>query len=330
MLFFVTTWIITMIIGFILMPKFIRFFKSAGIVGKDVAKKNTPEVAEMGGLPVMFTFILGSLFYIALQTFYFQNSVLSIFLAALLTITLITLVGMLDDMTSLFSRQLKKKVGFRQYEKFLLPAFAAVPLMALSAGSSTMTLPFFGQVNFGILYPLAIIPLAILGASNATNMLAGLNGLEAGLGIVLLSSLGVFAYIKDGWVAASIALLFVAALISFLWYNKYPAKIFPGDSLTYTIGAVAATVAILGNIEMFALVCFIPWFLEFTLKIRSLFQAESFGKQTPEGHLKPMYNKNYSLTHVVMRLGNYKEHEIVIILIAFEALFCVLAFFLFV
>lgn len=329
MIVFIITWMFTVIAGFILVPKFIRFFKNAGIVGKDKAKDGEPEVAEMGGLPVLVTFVLGSLFYVAIQTFYIKTAVLSTFLAAILTVTLTTLVGMLDDLTSVFSRQLKKKVGFRQTEKFLLPAFAAIPLMALSAGNSSMNIPLSGVVDLGILYPLAVIPIAVIGASNATNMLAGMNGLEAGLGVILLTSLGLYSFVQTNWVATSIAFLFVAALLAFLWYNTYPARIFPGDSLTYTIGAMAAVTAILGNIEMFALVCFIPWFIEFLLKARSLFRAESFGKRISGGYLVPPYEKNYSLTHVVMRFGRMTEKRVVTILWGFEALCCLLAFLLY-
>jgi len=38
-----------------------------------------------------------------------------------------------------------------------------------------------GAVDWGIFYPLAIIPIGIVGAANAYNMLAGYNGLEAGM-----------------------------------------------------------------------------------------------------------------------------------------------------
>jgi hypothetical protein len=60
----------------------------------------------------------------------------------------------------------------------LFPIIAALPLMAIAAGETTMFIPFFGIINLGIIYSLIVIPIGVTGASNAFNMLAGFNGLE--------------------------------------------------------------------------------------------------------------------------------------------------------
>ena len=122
-----------------------------------------------------------------------------------------------------------------------------------------------------MIYPLVIVPLAVLCCSNATNFLAGFNGLEAGMGVVLHFSLGVFALMSNRLAAAALALVFATVLVSFLRYNWYPGKVFPGD-LNYTIGAVAACVAVLGNMEKFAILCFTPWVIEAVLKALSGFK----------------------------------------------------------
>jgi UDP-N-acetylglucosamine--dolichyl-phosphate N-acetylglucosaminephosphotransferase len=106
-------------------------------------------------------------------------------------------------------------------------------------------------------------------------MLAGYNGLEAGLGIIILSVMGFVAWQSGlGWVSM-LAFCMVFALIAFLKYNWYPAKIFPGDTLTYSVGALIACVAILGNMERIAIILFVPYFITFILKARSRFKAES-------------------------------------------------------
>jgi len=66
-------------------------------------------------------------------------------------------------------------------------------------------------------------------------------------------------------IAAAIAFIFVAVLIGFLMYNWAPANI-SGDSLDYTIGAVAASVAILAISSRFAYHAFLPWFADFCLE----------------------------------------------------------------
>lgn len=327
--------IIAFLVTLIVMPKMITFLNNIGMAGYDQQKKGHPKVAEMGGLIVLIGFLAGILIYISFITFSAYSSLIYTF-AATLTIIIITLIGMLDDLTARLKRSFYrerakslKRIGLKQIHKFLLPLPAALPLIAVNSGVSTINLPIIHTVDIGFFYPFFLIPLAIFGAANATNMLAGLNGLEAGMGITILTSLGIYAYIHNSMAAAAIAFIFVAGLLAFLIYNWSPAKIFPGDSLTYTIGAVAATVAIIGNIEKFAVFCFIPWFVEFALKSRNWFKAESFGKLQEDGTLRSPYEKTYSLTHVVMKSGRFKEWQISSILIITEIIICLVAFWLF-
>lgn len=308
-------------------PKFIRFLEAAGITGKDIQKRDKPTIAEMGGPAVLTGFLAGIFFFIWAKVFLYgevQNLV-ELF-AGITTILIITIIGMFDDLSSL-TRKGKidkfgnlKRIGLKQWQKPLLTLPAAIPLMAIMAGDASITVPLLGQMNVGILYPLLIVPIAIVGASNATNMLAGVNGLEAGLGAVLLATMGSYAYLHNSVAAAMIAFTFAGALLAFLWYNKYPAKIMPADSLTYSIGAVVAAVAIIGNMEKFAVYVFALWFVEFALKARSKFKAESFGVLQPDGTLKAPYPKIYSLTHAVMKIKPMKEWQVVAVLIGLQVL----------
>jgi UDP-N-acetylglucosamine--dolichyl-phosphate N-acetylglucosaminephosphotransferase len=176
-----------------------------------------------------------------------------------------------------------------------------------------------------MIYPLVLVPLAVLCCSNATNFFAGFNGLEAGMGVVLHLSLGIFALMSSKLPAAVLALVFAMALASFLRYNWFPAKVFPGD-LNYTIGAVCACVTVVGNMEKFAILCFTPWILEAVLKALSGFKAENYGILQKDGTVKPHEAKIRSLTHLVMRSGRFTEKQVTTILIALEVTVCVFAF----
>ena len=96
--------------------------------------------------------------------------------------------------------------------------------------------------------------------------------------------------------------------------------------MTYLIGAMIASIAIVGNVERFALIIFTPWFIEVILKIRVMFQAESFGILQKDGTLKAPYKKVYSLTHVVMKLGRFRERDVVLILYVIGVFFSAIAF----
>ena len=324
---------LSFVFTYLLMPYFIQFFRATGIVGRDIMKKGSPTVADMGGPGVIAGFLTGVFFYIAMVIFLFgEIPELTELLASISTILIITLIGIFDVLTTLMRQyegpgvfERMKRKGIPGWIYFFIPLPAAVPLAAVNAGVKSMVLPFIGRMELGSVYPLVLIPLAVLCCSNATNFLAGFNGLEAGMGAILHLSLGVFAVMNGRNAAALIAFTFAAALLAFLSYNWYPARVFPGD-LNYTIGAVCACVAIIGNMERFAVLCFTPWIMEAILKSLSGFQAESYGVLQEDGSVKPRNNKIRSLTHLVMKLGDFKEWQVSLIMILFEVFISVISF----
>ena len=162
----------------------------------------------------------------------------------------------------------------------------AIPLMVVNAGQHSMSIPFLGSIEFGWIYPLILIPLAVMGTTNGYNILAGYNGLEAGLGIVIFSALSIISLITGQLWLALIGGIIVFALLGFFIFNKYPSKIFPGDSLTYSLGALMACFAIFGNMEKLALILFIPFIAEGFLKLRSKLKAENFGIPNKDNSLE--------------------------------------------
>jgi len=201
----------------------------------------------------------------------------------------------------------------------LLSVLISLPIVVINAGHSVITLPFMGKVNVGIVYPFILVPLGIVGASNGFNIIAGYNGLEAGMGIIILSALGIMSYSMGNLWVAVIAFCMVAALLAFLLFNRYPARVFPGDTLTYSVGALIAIIVIIGNIEKFGLMLFSLFIIEGFLKARGKFQKESFAKVLKDGSLVNQYDKWYGLEHIaVSLLGKMKnkvyEYEVVFVL----------------
>jgi len=133
------------------------------------------------------------------------------------------------------------------------------------------------------------LPLGLLFVSNVVNMLAGTNGLSAGMSFIA-TGLGTFAILNGKIEAALIAFGLAGALLGFLKYNWYPASILPGDSMTYLCGAGLFSAMVIGNMEKFGVFIFLPWFLEFFLKLRSGFRAHSWGT-LEKGKLKPQHRK---------------------------------------
>ncbi len=314
--------IVSFLIVLYLTPWLIRYLRKIGLVVKDQNKKNKPLVPISGGIAVMAGLFMGIMIYVFFQTFYFKYHQPTIYLfAGLTTIIMITFVGFIDD---LLIKSREESSGLKQWQKPLLTLTAAIPLMVLNAGTTTMWIPIIGRTDLGLLYPLLLIPIGVIGAANMVNMLAGINGLETGMGIIYIGTLGLYSYINGTEIATLIALLIFSSLIAFYFFNKYPAKILPGDSLTYLLGASIAVIAILGNIEKAAIIVSIPFFIEFILKWKSKFKAKSYGYYH-KGKVKSLHGKKiYSLVHLLTKTGNHTEKQITTFFIILELIFCLL------
>ena len=278
----------------LVLPFWIRRARQHNLLLVDVHKSNKREVPGLGGLIVVFGCVMGVFTYVALHTFYYesQRNALILF-AATSSLLLSTLIGLVDDL-------LGRKIGLRQYQKPILTFFVALPIMVINGGVTTMALPWVGEVQFGLFYPLLILPLGIVGAANGFNMIAGMNGLEAGMGLILTGTLGYLSYLKGSFAGAIFAACMFFALLVFFAFNKYPAKIFPGNVLTYAVGTSVALIAIMGDLEKYAVILFIPYYFECVLKLRGLMQKETLVRVNADGTLIHKYKKWYSLPHVVM------------------------------
>lgn len=321
---------VSFLITLLLMPFWICKARQINLLWEDMNKHDRPRVPGSGGIIVLLGFIGGTLAYVAYKVFYLSitdNFLVEIF-ALMIVILLVSFLGLVDDLLGW------KHGGLSRRSRLAIVAFSAIPLIAINAGVSEISLPFFEHVELGLLYPLILVPLGIVGATTTFNFLAGFNGLEAGQGILLLSALGLVAYKTGNGGLAVIAFCMVAALLAFLFYNIYPARVFPGDSLTYAVGGLIAVLPILGNFEKIAVFFFIPYILEVGLKIRGKLVKYSFGKPKNDGILEMPYEKFYSLNHIAIwflrKIGARPTEQLVVISIwAFQLIIILLGLVIF-
>jgi UDP-N-acetylglucosamine--dolichyl-phosphate N-acetylglucosaminephosphotransferase len=260
-------------------------------------------VPRAGGIAMVFGFSVGML--VSLAVYSYQN--IDVILAALLSATLICMIGVVEDFFPI-----------RQVYRVILPGIAALPLMVVTAGQSSMTIPFIGPIQFGIWYSLIVVPLGVMAASNLVNLLGGFNGVEAGVGLVVSSVLFFVSYSQNAPEAALTAMALASTCAAFLVFNWYPSKIFPGNSATYMIGAVIAVIAIVGNMERVAVVALAPQIFEFFLKARGMFRGENFGRLGKDGRLS-YDGPVQSLSHLLMKLFRPTETQLVTMLLALQA-----------
>jgi len=308
-----------------LTKKWIKSAKAANLVGKDMNKHDQPSIPRSGGLIVAIVICFSLLFYIFLKTFSLLGTpsthIVEVF-AISATVLLAGFIGFIDDI-------LGWKEGLSQLQKVLLTIPIALPLTVLNVDQTVI----LGNVDLGYIYPLLIVPLGIIGATNGFNLLAGYNGLEAGMGLVIFATFGFTGLIVGKLWIALVAFIVYACLLAFLAFNWYPAKVFPGNSFTYAIGALIATLAILGNMERIAVWLFIPYFLEILLYLRArvidkMGDVQAFAKPNKDGSLEMPYKKVYDTTHFAIWFlkrvkGKVYERDVVLFLIAVQALIAI-------
>ena len=306
---------VSFLVAFLGFPAIIPRLKSAGITGKNMNSKNQEEIPEMGGLVMVAGFCGGIILTIFLKIFCGLLTDVSLIelLACLSTVLIIALIGIFDDLISM-----------RQILKSFIPVFAALPLMAFEIGDTIMRIPFLGRVNFGIFFPLFLVPLGITGAANAFNMLAGFNGLEVGLGIVCMVTVSIVAYITGSMTALAISLSCLGVLIATIYYNWYPARILVGDIGTLCMGSVLAICVIVGNFETAGVILIIPFAIDFMIKAKYRFPY-TFGVFR-EGKLYCPEDGPKGLAHIILKIsGGLKETHLVMVIISIEAVFGVIA-----
>lgn len=290
-----------------------------------------------GGICALSGLLSGVFVFIALNTFFLksQQDYTELF-SGIISIMIITFSGFFDDLAS---KQVKYegftyKKGLKQWQKPLLTLPAVIPLMVINAGSTVINLPVFGFIDLGLLYPLLIIPVGIIGCANMVNLLGGFNGLEASMGAVYTLSLGLFALSIGENLVALMLLCSTAALIAFLIFNYFPAKIFPGDSLTYFLGVLVAVCAIMADMEKFALITMSLFIIEGLLKAASFIKLKKFASSLgmlddSTGIIKSKYNKIYSLTHFAMGKKGATEQQIVIRLLIMQVFVAIIPWLLY-
>ncbi len=317
--------LLSFLVALLSIPFWIERAKRARLAGKDMHKNNSELVAEAGGVNVIIGFMVGVLSYIAIKTFYFKSkdNLIEIF-ASLSVILIIAFIGFVDDITGW-------KIGLNKKTRILFLFLASIPLIVINAGESNV----FG-IELGLIYPLILVPLGIIGASTTFNFLAGYNGLETSQGILILSALSLVTFTTGQKWLTVIVLCMVAALFSFYLFNKHPAKVFPGDVMTYSVGGLIAITAILGNLEKIAIFFFIPYILETILKLRGRLKKESFAKVNPDGSLEVPYEKIYGLEHLaILVLKKIKpskkvyEKDVVYLINGFQILIIIIGLILF-
>lgn len=255
---------------------------------KDFHKLGRPEVPTGYGI----FYVLGSIFYLfILHLFNIHNGSLTLAVCILFG----GLLGLFDDFANLKWRY-----------KALLPLLATLPLIALREGNTIMATYIWGQVDFGVLFYILVIPVIVMVTTNVINMTGGLCGLDTLCPLVILVGL---AAISNG----SLLLLVPIIVLGILGYLNWKGKIFLGNIGSFAIGVTLCSFAIIENIEQSLLICLIPYIFNSGLILLNIFLFKRrasliLGK---DGKLIARHIRSLQ-TMIAKYYGRVTEHFIVI------------------
>ncbi len=170
------------------------------------------------------------------------------------------ILGLYDDVKKFFNFEKSGFFGMRMRMKFFLQVVLAVIIACMlyfSLGISIVHVPFIGTFELGLLF----IPFAtfvIVSFANAVNITDGLDGLAAGALMISLFGLWILsASILDIPLSVFIA-LWIGSLVSFLYFNVFPARMFMGDVGAMAFGATLAVIGLLlGKVVALVVIGFI-------------------------------------------------------------------------
>jgi phospho-N-acetylmuramoyl-pentapeptide-transferase len=182
------------------------------------------------------------------------------------------LLGFADDFLKVTRRNADGLPAWAKLAGQFLIA-AGITLILYNSGEEGITalyLPFYKNpvVDMGVLWiPFAVV--LVVGESNAVNFSDGLDGLAAGLLILVFAVLAVLTYltgrvdysaylgipyITGAGELTVICLAVVGACVGFLWFNAHPAEVIMGDVGSLSMGGVIATISLIIKKEILVLI----------------------------------------------------------------------------
>lgn len=153
------------------------------------------------------------------------------------------IVGLLDDYFNI--RSIGGVAGLRAKTKSIL-----ILLVSLIGGwwfyvkldVTQVNVPVVGELTLGwLIVPLFI--LVVVSTANAVNISDGLDGLAGGLSVIAFGTYGLIALLQGQHGIAGFCVTIVGALLSYTWFNIYPARFFMGDSGSFALGTALGVVA---------------------------------------------------------------------------------------
>lgn len=267
--------VIAFLLTLILVPVLIPTLKKLKF-GQSIREEGPKSHMKKTGTPTMggLTFLLATIVVTIIALFYVEQ------VGPLILLLFVTLgfglIGFIDDYIIVVK---KNNQGLTSKQKFLAQIAIAVVFYIVSVilpnyeFETAINIPFTDwSLPLAVFYIIFIVFWQV-GFSNAVNLTDGLDGLSTGLSIIAFGFYATLSFILDKPEIGLFCLVMLASLFGFLIYNKYPAKVFMGDTGSLALGGIFATISIMLNQEITLLLIGLVFVIE-TLSV--MLQVTSF------------------------------------------------------
>jgi UDP-N-acetylglucosamine--dolichyl-phosphate N-acetylglucosaminephosphotransferase len=310
----------------VVIPLLIEKLKKRGTVTIDYYKRDSRKIPTRGGvaiLAVVFLLFGGATIFEHLPV-PVPIHVSGVDWAILIVAGLFGAFGIVDDFVD---------VG-RPVKIFMLFFFSYRLIFEIA--STMVTVPFIGSFDFGAFYLFLIIPLYVLVAANLVNMHSGFNGLASGLSAIVLAFL-LIKFVMEGYDGVFLLSCMLGATLGFLWYNRYPARIFWGNVGSLSLGAAIGAAIVVSGFLVSGFIMLIPHTTNFLMYVYwrlmhrrhpegRRWKIEKFGKVREDGTLE--VPNRLTLKWMLPYYFKMTEKQAVLAMYALTIPFCVAALFI--
>lgn len=214
------------VVTLITIPPIIQLVKKYSLYDMpDHRKVHRTPIATFGGVAIWAGMVTALLLWFSFSN---QATIISFMFSMVILFSL----GIMDDLKNLSAKyKLVIEIGLAT-----IMAVAGTRITTFNGLFGIHELPLSAQYTFTVL--------AIVGITNAFNLIDGIDGLAGGLGFMSLVTLGIFLTLSGDTNMALIAFSLAGGLLAFLYYNFNPARIFMGDTGSLVLGFVVAIMCI--------------------------------------------------------------------------------------
>lgn len=241
-----------------------------------------------------------------------------------LVMTIVTLlfgaIGFLDDYIKVAG---KHNLGLRAWQKIVLQVIFATGLgiyMANFSGDGTSVfIPFISKyIDFGYFY-IPFVAFVVVAMANSVNLSDGLDGLSSGITAIVSIFFAIIAKELGQVAPMDFAAILAGVCLGYLWFNKYPAKLFMGDTGSMALGGGLAALAILMKMEFLLVIAGLIYVIESLSVIIQVLHFKRTGKRV--FRMSPIHHH--------FEVGGMKETRVVLMFYVFTLLSCIAGYLIF-